>query len=69
LDPHRAQPAGEGVAPDARLDLRAVLDRVYDEAGYRYFLYDRLPEPPLTDSDLEWAAQVTAEKPYSGGPN
>jgi hypothetical protein len=44
--------------PDARLDLRAIIDRVYDEAGYRYFLYDRAPEPPLTGADLEWAESV-----------
>jgi Protein of unknown function (DUF4058) len=47
--------AGE---PDARLDLRAVIDRVYDEAGYRYFLYDQLPEPRLTGSDAEWAENL-----------
>ena len=47
--------AGE---PDARLDLRAVIDRVYDEAGYGYFLYDQLPEPPLTGSDIEWAENL-----------
>jgi Protein of unknown function (DUF4058) len=44
--------------PDARLDLRAVIDRVYDEAGYRYFLYDRGPEPRLTGPDDEWAESV-----------
>jgi hypothetical protein len=41
--------------PEARLDLRAVIDRVYDEAGYRYFIYDGVLEPPLTGIDLEWA--------------
>jgi hypothetical protein len=43
---------------DARLDLRAVIDRVYDEAGYRFFLYDRVPEPPLTGLDVEWAERL-----------
>jgi hypothetical protein len=47
--------------PDARLDLRAVIDRVYDEAGYRYFLYDRIPEPSLTGPDVEWAESVRAQ--------
>ena len=41
--------------PDAQLDLRAVIDRVYDEAGYRYFLYEHPPAPPLNESDAEWA--------------
>ena len=41
-------------APDAHLDLRAVIDRVYD-AGYRYFLYEHPPAPPLNESDAEWA--------------
>ncbi len=44
-------------APDApaRLDLRAALDRVYDESGYEHFLYDRPPEPPLTPDEAAWA--------------
>jgi hypothetical protein len=41
--------------PDARLELRAVLDRVYDESGYAHFLYEADPDPPLTDDDLAWA--------------
>jgi len=44
--------------PDARLDLRNVLDRVYDEAGYHFFLYEQAPEPPLTGVDAEWADHV-----------
>jgi hypothetical protein len=47
--------AGE---PEARLDLRAVTDRVYDEAGYRYFLYERRPDPPLAGDDDAWAGDV-----------
>ncbi len=43
--------------PDARLDLRAVLDRVHDEAGYVYYLYGDDPDPPLTGDDLAWARQ------------
>jgi hypothetical protein len=54
--------------PNARLDLRAVIDRVYDEAGYRYFLYDSVPEPPLTGSDLEWADRTRSKAPSPGGP-
>jgi hypothetical protein len=46
--------------PDAHLDLRATLDRVYDEAGYRYFLYEHPPDPPLTGGDAEWAKLLAA---------
>ena len=42
-------------APDAHLDLRAVIDRVYDEAGYRYFLYEHPPVPALSGAEAEWA--------------
>ncbi len=47
--------AGE---PDAHIDLRAVLDRVYDEAGYRVFVYEHPPDPTLTDADADWAEAV-----------
>ena len=40
---------------DARLDLRAILDRVYDESGYEDYLYRRAPDPPLTSDDAAWA--------------
>jgi Protein of unknown function (DUF4058) len=43
---------------DARLDLRTVIDRLYDEAGYRYFLYEREPDPPLTGADASWAESL-----------
>jgi hypothetical protein len=29
--------------PDARLDLQAVLDRIYDDAGYADYIYDGVP--------------------------
>jgi hypothetical protein len=41
--------------PDARLNLRAILDRIYDESGYEDFLYLHEPDPPLTDEDAVWA--------------
>jgi hypothetical protein len=47
----------------ARLDIRAVIDRVYDEAGYRYFLYDHSPDPPWNAADEEWAKRMQAESP------
>jgi hypothetical protein len=44
--------------PDARLDLRNIIDRIYDESGYRYFLYQRDPDPPLSDDDFAWARSL-----------
>ncbi|MBY0396095.1 MAG: DUF4058 family protein [Thermoleophilia bacterium] len=40
---------------DARLDLRATLDRVYDAAGYAYDLHASSPSVPLAPADLDWA--------------
>jgi hypothetical protein len=40
---------------DARLDLRAILDRVYDESGYQFYLYMHEPDPPLSADDAAWA--------------
>jgi hypothetical protein len=49
--------------PDARLDLRQLLDRVYDEAGYESYIYRSQPQPPLSPEDVEWARQFA---PTSG---
>ena len=46
-----------GTDPDARLDLRAALDRVYDEQGYSDYIYSGQPEPRLAPDDAAWAAQ------------
>jgi hypothetical protein len=37
-------------APDApvRLDLKAVLDRAYDDADYGKYIYQETPSPPLS---------------------
>jgi hypothetical protein len=43
---------------DARLDLRAILDRVYDESGYGYFLYHHEPDPPLIGEEERWARSL-----------
>ena len=43
-----------GEDEDARLDLRAILDRIHDDAGYEDFLYEHEPTPPLTDDDAAW---------------
>ncbi|HXG11270.1 MAG TPA: DUF4058 family protein [Gemmataceae bacterium] len=41
--------------PDARLDLQHLLHRVYDAAGYAYYIYTGQPEPPLSAEDAAWA--------------
>ena len=43
--------------PDARLDLQAILDRIYDDAGYGEYIYDGTPRPRLGDEDAEWTRQ------------
>jgi hypothetical protein len=45
---------------DASLDLKAILDRVYDESFYGNYIYDHSPEPPLRADDDEWARQILA---------
>jgi hypothetical protein len=41
--------------PDARLDLKQVLDRIYDAAGYEDYIYSGAPRPPLPKDDVDWA--------------
>ena len=48
----------KGDFPDAKLDLQALLNRVYDAAGYEDYVYETSPEPPLTDSDDAWARSI-----------
>ena len=40
---------------DARLDLQAILHRLYDAAGYEDYIYGGNPDPLLAPDDLEWA--------------
>ena len=42
---------------DARVDLRAALNRVYDAYCYEDFIYREAPSPPLSAEDAEWARQ------------
>ncbi len=42
---------------DARVDLKEAVDQVYDEAGYTHFIYDGVPDPPISAEDAEWARQ------------
>lgn len=46
--------------PDARLDLQQVVSRIYDAAGYRYYIYAGALQPPLRPEDAGWAAQQLA---------
>jgi Protein of unknown function (DUF4058) len=46
---------------DASLDLRLILDRVYDESGYAHFLYDHDPDPPLGGDDADWARALITQ--------
>lgn len=45
---------------DARLDLQALLHRVYDAAGYGYYMYEEQPEPALREEDAAWARALIA---------
>jgi hypothetical protein len=45
---------------DATVDLRMVLNRVYDAAGYEDYIYSGSPQPPLAGEDAAWAANLIA---------
>ena len=47
--------------PDARLDLQAVLDRTYDDAGYADYIYAGTPRPRLGKKNAEWARAFIGE--------
>jgi hypothetical protein len=47
---------------DARLDLQAVLDRIYDDAGYGDYIYDGAPRPRLSEEDASWARQFVPQR-------
>lgn len=46
--------------PDARLDLQSILHRIYDAAGYGYYIYKHPCDPPLTPNDQTWADELVA---------
>lgn len=43
--------------PEPLIELKPLIDAVYDGGGYRYQLYDAPPDPPLSPADAEWARQ------------
>ena len=52
----------------ARIDLQALLDAVYERAGYDLDLdYGRAPAPPLEPEDSVWAAARLRERPAAPG--
>lgn len=46
-------------SPDADvvLDLKAVIDRIHDEACYSTYIYRGQPQPALSPEDVAWARQ------------
>jgi Protein of unknown function (DUF4058) len=48
---------------DARLDLQAALDRIYDDAGYADYIYEGTPRPRLGKKDADWARQFLPQLP------
>jgi hypothetical protein len=48
---------------DASLDLQVLLNRVYDEAGYEYDIYDGPPQPALTAEENAWAKNFIPAAP------
>ncbi len=53
--------------PDARLDLQEVLNRVYDAAGYHYYVYTDDPVPRLSPEDAAWARQFLPRSDAGAG--
>lgn len=41
--------------PEPLIELKAVLDRTYDEPGYEDRIYRTPPDPPLAATDADWA--------------
>lgn len=44
--------------PELTLDLKPLVDAVYDGGAYRYHLYTAPPQPPLLPPDDAWAAEI-----------
>jgi hypothetical protein len=43
---------------DARVDLQEALHSAYDGAGYAHSIYEGMPEPALSATDLAWAERL-----------
>ncbi len=51
---------------DATLEFKPAFDRVYDGAGYEYYVYKNPPSPRLAGDDQSWADAVLAARLHSG---
>ena len=49
--------------PDIRIDLQAILHRVYDAARYANYIYEGAPYPALSADDAAWARQLVSGQP------
>lgn len=47
--------------PDVEIDLKTILDRAYDEAGFANHIYLERPQPPLSPRDSRWAKAIVAK--------
>jgi hypothetical protein len=47
---------------DAKLDLQAALNHVYDAARYGSYIYEGTPEPALSDDEALWARQFLPQQ-------
>jgi hypothetical protein len=61
LPPVIPVPVRQGDA-DASLNLKLLLDRVYDTAGYDYYIYGCEPQPALSAEDAAWVKQFVPGK-------
>ena len=50
-----------GDDPELKLDLQAILNRVYDGARYQRYIYSTPPVPPLSEPDAAWASELAAK--------
>lgn len=48
---------------DARIDLQQVLHRIYDAAGYEYYIYLGQPHPRLSPEDAAWSQGFVPPQP------
>jgi hypothetical protein len=49
-----------GNDPPVPLDLQALLHRMYDTFGFKKYMYQTPPDPPLSAEDAAWARGVLA---------
>jgi hypothetical protein len=50
-------PMGDG-HPPVTLDVQSIIHSLYDAGGYRKFMYESSPVPPLNAEDAAWARGV-----------